>query len=412
MEYNKKTLKDVNVDEKKIIVRVDFNVPIDKETGQITDQTRIVEALPTISYLVEKKAKVILLSHLGKIKSLEDITSGKKSLKVVYEALKNLLPGVEILFHESSKDLKIANVIKSMNNGSILLLENTRYNDIDDKGKVVKLESKNDPTLGKFWADLADVYVNDAFGTAHREHASNVGVANKCKDSCIGFLVEKELTKLGKAINNPEKPIVAIFGGAKISDKIKSIENIGKIADKILIGGGMSYTFFKAQGYEVGKSILEEESIPVAKELLEKFKDKLMLPIDINSSQEYADVKPTRFAFNEIPSDYEGLDIGKKTIKAYKKIIKSAKTIIWNGPLGVSEFENYAYGTNKICKAIAKATMKNGAYSIIGGGDSAAAAVKLGYKDKFSHISTGGGASLVFFEGVPLPGIAAIKDKK
>ena len=179
MEYNKKTLKDVNVDEKKVIVRVDFNVPIDKETGQITDQTRIVEALPTISYLVEKKAKVILLSHLGKIKSLEDITSGKKSLKVVYEALKNLLPGVEILFHESSKDLKIANVIKSMNNGSILLLENTRYNDIDDKGKVVKLESKNDPTLGKFWADLADVYVNDAFGTAHREHASNVGVANK-----------------------------------------------------------------------------------------------------------------------------------------------------------------------------------------------------------------------------------------
>ncbi|WP_412032155.1 phosphoglycerate kinase [Malacoplasma muris] len=406
MIYDKKNITDINVDNKNVIVRVDFNVPI--SNGVVVDDKRIKEALPTINYLLEKNAKIILLSHLGRVKNLDDLK--KRTLKPVYNHLKVLLPDVSISFEENNTNAKLVDKIKKMSTGSIILLENTRFNDIDSKGQVVKKESKNDQKLAKFWASLGDVFVNDAFGTSHRAHASNVGIASNISDSCVGFLIEKELKMLSKAINNPSKPVVAIFGGAKISDKIKSIENIAGISDKILIGGGMSYTFQKALGYEIGKSIFEEETLDVARELLKKYGDKIILPIDINASLEFADTKPKRFKVTNFDKSYEGLDIGKKTCKIFIKEIKKAKTIIWNGPLGVCEFNNYSAGTNAICKAIAKYGSKNNAFTLIGGGDSASAAIKLGYENGFSHISTGGGASIQFLEGSDLPGISIIKN--
>lgn len=407
MTYDKKTLRDVNVENKTVIVRVDFNVPI--ANGMVDDDKRIKAALPTINYLLENNAKIVLLSHLGRVKKLEDLQ--KRTLKPVFEYLKNALPNVNITFEENNVDPKLADRVKKMENKSIMLLENTRFNDIDEKGEVVKKESKNDPKLAKFWASLGEVYVNDAFGTSHRAHASNVGIASNIKESCIGFLIENELNMLSKAVNNPEKPVIAIFGGAKISDKIKSIENIAKIADKILIGGGMAYTFQKAKGYEIGKSLFEEETFEVAKELLAKYEDKIVLPLDVLAATEFADVKPKKFKVTNIDPNYEGLDIGKKTVKEFGKYLKTAKTVIWNGPLGVCEFTNYAKGTSAVCKLIAKYGMKNNAFTLIGGGDSASAAIKLGFENSFSHISTGGGASIQFLEGNELPGIVAIQNK-
>lgn len=409
MNYNKKTLNDIKVDNKKVIVRVDFNVPI--KDGKITDDKRIKAALPTIKHLIDKKCKIVLLSHLSRIKSLDDIKSNKKSLKVVYEDLKNKLPNTKIIFHENNVDPNLVSIVNNLEEGSIILLENTRYQDVNANGEVVKLESKNNPELGKFWASLGEVFVNDAFGTAHRAHASNVGIASNIKESCLGFLVQKEIEMLNKALTNPEKPVVAIFGGAKISDKIKSIENIGKIADKILIGGGMAFTFFKAKGYEIGKSLVEEESLPIAKELLTKYADKIVLPLDSRCSTAFENNAPKIFTNEQFEKDYMGLDIGDKTIEEFKNIIQKAKTVIWNGPLGVCEFSHYEVGTLKVCESIANATVNNKAFTIIGGGDSAAAAIKLGFEEKFTHISTGGGASLEFFEGKELPGIASIQNK-
>lgn len=408
MIYDKKTLNDIDFDGKTVIVRVDFNVPMNGNI--ITDNKRIVESLPTIKYLLERKTKIILLSHLGRVKSLDDIS--KKSLKPVYEHLKTLLPNNNIIFEENNTDTKLLNKIKNMDFNSIMILENTRFNDVDSKNNVVKKESGNNQELAKFWASLGDVFVNDAFGTSHRAHASNVGIANNIKESCIGFLIEKELKMLFKATNNPEKPLVAIFGGKKIKDKIQSIENISKIADYILIGGGMSYAFQKALGYNIGKSFYEEGTEAVAKELLEKYKDKLILPIDLHAGKEFSnDTKLKKFKISNLDPEYEGMDIGAKTIKKFETIIKDAKTIIWNGPLGVCEFKKFSTGTEKICKLIVKARHKNNAFTLIGGGDSAAAAAELGYSNDFSHISTGGGASIEFLEGKDLVGIVAIMNK-
>lgn len=407
MNYNKKTLNDVNLENKVVILRSDLNVPI--KDGIITNDKRIKESLETINYILGKGSKIVLLSHLGRIKTKDDLS--KRTLKPIYEYLKKIMPNISINFEENNINPKLVDKIKKMEKGSIILLENTRFNDIDSKGKIVKKESGNDSSLAKFWSSLGDVFVNDAFGTAHRSHASNVGIAKNIKESCIGFLVEKELRMLSKAIDNPKKPVISIFGGAKISDKIDSIKKLAELSDKVLIGGGMSYTFQKALGHEIGKSLFEESSLEVAKELLSKYKNKIVLPVDVNATKEFENVKPKKFKIEKFDPEYEGMDIGKKTIKLFSKELKNAQTIIWNGPLGVCEFSNFEKGTLAICKTIAKVGIKNNAFTLIGGGDSAAAAIKLGFENQFSHISTGGGASIEFLEGKDLPGISSIKNK-
>lgn len=412
MVYNKRIVSDIeNLEGKRVILRCDFNVPLSKEDGSITDTKRIDSALQTINYLLEKNAKIILLSHLSRIKSLEDKQSGKKSLFVVYQYLQEKLPNVEITFEKENLAKSLPEKVNKMKNGSIMLLENTRYADVNANGEVVKLESKNNPKLGKFWSTLGDVYVNDAFGTSHRSHASNVGIASNIKESAIGFLVAKELENLSKAVNNPEHPVVAIFGGAKVSDKVDSIKYIGQFADQILIGGGMVFTFLKLQGYEIGKSLFDESAVETTKELMQQFKDKIVLPEDIVCGESYDAKKGKEYPADSIPSDLGGFDIGHKACKQFSKIIKGAKTVIWNGPMGAFENPAYADGTFAMCKALAKATKKNDAFTVIGGGDSAAAAAQSGYAEDISHISTGGGASLEYFSNVDLPGIAIIKNK-
>ncbi|MCF0217848.1 MAG: phosphoglycerate kinase [Malacoplasma sp.] len=412
MEYNKKLVTDLhNLKGKRVVLRCDFNVPISKTTGLITDPTRILAALDTIGYLLDKGAKVIVMSHLSRIKKLDDKTSGKKSLKIVYEKLKQLLPGKTILFAKNNLDKSLISQIDKMEDGSLLLLENTRYADVNESGEVVKWESKNNTNLAKFWASFADAYVNDAFGTCHRAHASNVGIASNVKESAIGFLVDKELSKLSKAIKNPARPVVAIFGGAKVSDKVDSIRNIAKVSDKVLIGGGMAYIFLKAKGFEIGNSLCENDQIDVAKSLLNEFGEKIVLPVDVKCANNIEAVRGINVLANTIPSHLAGFDIGRQTIRIFKRIIKTARTVIWNGPLGV--FENYAFskGTRKVCKAVAKVTRVWNCYSVIGGGDSAAAVIGFGYGQAFSHISTGGGASLDFFADKILPGIDCIQNK-
>ena len=412
MVYNKKTISDLkNLDGKRVVLRCDFNVPINKNDGTISDTKRVDSALETIKYLLDKNAKIILLSHLSRIKSLDDIKSNKKSLKVVYEYLKSKLNNVDITFEEDNRLPSLLEKSKNLKNGSIMMLENTRYNDVDSKGEVVKHESKNNPELGKFWASLGDVYVNDAFGTCHRSHASNVGIASNISESAIGFLVQKELENLSKAITNPVHPVVAIFGGAKVSDKVESIRHIGKIADKILIGGGMLFTFWKIQGHEIGKSLFDEAAVDTAKELLNEFKDKLILPVDAVCAESIDSTSANVYEINNMPSNVAGFDIGPKTRKIFEEALSDAKTIVWNGPLGVFENPSFADGTLSICKSLAKASTKNEAFTVIGGGDSAAAAAKSGYDIYISHVSTGGGASLEFFSGKPLPGIVSIQDK-
>jgi len=410
---NKKELKDVQVKGKKVLVRVDFNVPM--KDGQVTDDNRITAALSTIKYLLAQEAKVILFSHLGKVKTADDLE--KRDMAPVAKVLEQKL-GQPVKFINAFEGKQLEEAIDEMHNQDVILFQNTRFADIinsngqisvDSDGKATaKRESKNDPALGKYWASLGDVFVNDAFGTVHRAHASNVGIAENIAESCLGFLVEKEVKMLSQGVDNPAKPFVAIIGGAKVSDKIGVIEHLLTKADKILIGGGMAYTFFAAQGHKIGNSLLEVDKVEIAKTFLAKAKGKIILPIDALEAHEFADVPAKVTTGLDIDDGYMGLDIGPKTIELFKKELAYAKTVAWNGPMGVFEFKNYSIGTKAVCEAIAEL---KGAFTLIGGGDSAAAAIQLGYKDKFTHISTGGGASLEYMEGKPLPGIEAVQNK-
>ena len=400
---NKKTIKDVEVSGKKVLVRVDFNVPI--KEGVIKDDNRIKAALPTLKYLLEKGAKVIAFSHLGRVKVEEDKAS--KTLAPVAKRLEELL-GKSVKFVPATRGAELEKAVSELSNGEILMFENTRYEDVEGKK-----ESKNDPELGKYWASLGEVFVNDAFGTAHRAHASNVGISQNLKGhTAVGFLMAKEIEFLGGAVENPKKPYVAILGGAKVSDKIAVIENLIEKADKILIGGGMMFTFLKAKGLSVGNSLLEEDKIELAKELMQKADAKgvkLILPIDTVVAKEFNnDAAYKSVSVEEIEDGYMGLDIAEKTVELFTNELAGAKTVVWNGPMGVFEMSNYAKGTIGVCEAIAN--LEN-AITVIGGGDSAAAAIELGYSEKFSHISTGGGASLEFLEGKVLPGVDAIDNK-
>ncbi len=393
----KKTVEDLDLKGKKVLVRVDFNVPL--KDGEITNDNRIVAALPTINYILEQGGSAILFSHLGRVKTEED--KAGKSLKPVAERLSELL-GKPVNFVAETRGEILESAVAKLTAGDILVVENTRFEDIDGKK-----ESKNDPELGKYWASLGDVFVNDAFGTAHRAHASNVGIASNLP-SAAGYLMEKEIKFIGGAVDEPKRPFVAILGGAKVSDKIGVIENLIEKADKILIGGGMTYTFNKALGREIGKSIVELDKVDLAKSLLEKAGDKIILPVDTVCAADFDNDAPTEIHENNIPADLEGLDIGPKSIELFTKELQGAKTVVWNGPMGVFELPTFAKGTIGVCEAIANL---EDATTIIGGGDSAAAAIQLGYAEKFTHISTGGGASLEYLEGKKLPGVESISDK-
>ncbi|MGF3077044.1 phosphoglycerate kinase [Facklamia sp. P12955] len=393
----KKTIRDLNLENKTVLVRVDFNVPMDG--NKITDDNRIVAALDTIKYLIEHQAKVVLFSHLGKIKSAEDLDKADRNLNPVANRLSEIL-GQEVVFIDETRGEKLELAVKNLQEGQVLLVQNTRFEDVEGKK-----ESGNDPELGKYWASLGDLFVNDAFGTAHRSHASNVGIAAHL-DSAVGFLMEKEVKFLKEAVDQPERPFVAILGGAKVSDKIKVIENLLDRADKVIIGGGMAYTFFKAKGLEIGQSICEPDRIELAKEIMEKAGDKLVLPVDNVVAKEFnKDAETKVVASEEIPTDYMGMDIGPQTVDLFAETLAGAKTVVWNGPMGVFEMEKFAQGTMGVCQAIANL---ESATTIVGGGDSAAAVTQLGYEDKFTHISTGGGASLSYLEGAELPGVESI----
>ena len=395
---NKKTVKDVELNGKKVLVRVDFNVPM--KDGKITNDNRIVAALPTIKYILENGGRAILFSHLGKIKSEEDKAS--KSLRPAAERLAELL-GQDVKFIPQTRGAELEAAIAELKDGEVLMFENTRFEDLDGKK-----ESKNDAELGKYWASLGDVFVNDAFGTAHRAHASNVGISANL-EAVAGFLLEKEIEFIGGAVDAPQRPMVAILGGAKVSDKIGVIENLLDKADKVLVGGGMMFTFLKAQGKNIGKSLCEEDKLELAKALLEKGGDKLVLPIDTVAAKEFSNDTEFRVvSVDALADDEMGLDVGPATVELFSNVLKDAKTVVWNGPMGVFEMSNFAKGTIGVCEAIANL---EGAITIIGGGDSAAAAMQLGYADKFSHISTGGGASLEYLEGKELPGVASLSNK-
>ena len=394
----KKTVRDIDLKGKKVLVRVDFNVPL--KDGVITDDTRIKAALPTIKYVLENGGKAILFSHLGRVKTEED--KAGKSLAPVAKRLGELL-GQDVTFVPETRGAELEAAINNLKEGEVVVFENTRFEDVDGKK-----ESKNDPELGKYWASLGDVFVNDAFGTAHRAHASNVGIASTGIPTVAGFLMEKEIKFIGEAVEEPKRPMVAILGGAKVSDKIGVIENLIPKADKILIGGGMTYTFYKAKGMEIGNSLVEADKVELAKSLIEKAGDKLVLPIDSVTAAEFSNDVPTEVHEGNFPDGQMGLDIGHGTIVLFAETLAGAKTVVWNGPMGVFEMSNFARGTIGVCEAIANLA---DATTIIGGGDSAAAAEQLGFADKFTHISTGGGASLELLEGKVLPGLAAINDK-
>lgn len=396
---SKKTIKDVDLKNKTVLIRVDFNVPM--KDGKIIDDNRIVQALPTIRYVLDQNARIVLFSHLGRIKSEED--KRKNSLRPVAERLSELLER-PVAFVDETRGAKLENAIKNMKEKDIIMVENTRFEDLNNKA-----ESGNDPELGKYWASLGEVFVNDAFGTAHRAHASNVGIASNSKVAVAGFLLEKEIKFIGEAVDNPRRPFYAILGGAKVSDKISVIENLLTKADKILICGAMAYTFFKALGYEIGTSKCEPDYVDYAKSLLDKGKGKIILPIDNVVTNEFSeDAEAVTVNSNEIPADMMGMDIGPQTIELFRKELSDAKTVVWNGPAGVFEFDQFANGTKEICKIIAGL---QDAITSVGGGDSAAAAIGMGFEKNFTHISTGGGASLELLEGKELPGIAAIDDK-
>ena len=397
----KLTVKDVDLKGKKVLVRVDFNVPV--KDGVITNDNRITAALPTIKYILEQGGRAILFSHLGRVKEEAD-KEGKSLAPVAADLAAKLgqdvafLPGV-------TRGAELEAAINALEDGQVLLVENTRFEDVDGKK-----ESKNDPELGKYWASLGDgIFVNDAFGTAHRAHASNVGISANVDKAVAGFLLENEIAYIKEAVETPERPFVAILGGSKVSDKIGVIENLLAKADKVLIGGGMTYTFYKAQGIEIGNSLVEEDKLDVAKALLEKSNGKLILPVDSKEANAFADYTEVKDTEGEaVDPGFLGLDIGPKSIAEFDKALTGAKTVVWNGPMGVFENPDFQAGTIGVMDAIVK---QPGVKSIIGGGDSAAAAINLGRADKFSWISTGGGASMELLEGKVLPGLAALTEK-
>ena len=397
----KLTVKDVDLKGKKVLVRVDFNVPV--KDGVITNDNRITAALPTIKYILEQGGRAILFSHLGRVKEEAD-KEGKSLAPVAADLAAKLgqdvafLPGV-------TRGAELEAAVNALEDGQVLLVENTRYEDVDGKK-----ESKNDPELGKYWASLGDgIFVNDAFGTAHRAHASNVGISANVEKAVAGFLLENEIAYIQEAVEAPERPFVAILGGSKVSDKIGVIENLLEKADKVLIGGGMTYTFYKAQGIEIGNSLVEEDKLDVAKALLEKANGKLILPVDSKEANAFADYTEVKDTEGEaVDPGFLGLDIGPKSIAKFDEALTGAKTVVWNGPMGVFENPDFQAGTIGVMDAIVK---QPGVKSIIGGGDSAAAAINLGRADKFSWISTGGGASMELLEGKVLPGLAALTEK-
>ena len=397
----KLTVKDVDLKGKKVLVRVDFNVPV--KDGVITNDNRITAALPTIKYILEQGGRAILFSHLGRVKEEAD-KEGKSLAPVAADLAAKLgqdvkfIPGV-------TRGAELEAAVNALEDGQVLLVENTRFEDVDGKK-----ESKNDPELGKYWASLGDgIFVNDAFGTAHRAHASNVGISANVDKAAAGFLLENEIAYIKEAVETPERPFVAILGGSKVSDKIGVIENLLAKADKVLIGGGMTYTFYKAQGIEIGNSLVEEDKLDVAKSLLEKSNGKLILPVDSKEANAFADYTEVKDTEGEaVDPGFLGLDIGPKSIAEFDKALTGAKTVVWNGPMGVFENPDFQAGTIGVMDAIVK---QPGVKSIIGGGDSAAAAINLGRADKFSWISTGGGASMELLEGKELPGLAALTDK-
>ena len=396
----KLTVKDVELTGKKVLVRVDFNVPL--KDGVITNDNRITAALPTINYILEQGGRAILFSHLGRVK--EESDKAGKSLAPVAKALSEKL-GKEVVFTGTTRGAELEAAIDALKDGEILLVENTRFEDIDGKK-----ESKNDPELGKYWAGLGDgIFVNDAFGTAHRAHASNVGISANVDKAVAGFLLENEIAYIQEAVEAPVRPFVAILGGSKVSDKIGVIENLLSKADKVIIGGGMTYTFLKAQGIEIGDSLVEADKLDIAKELLAKADGKLILPVDskeANAFAGYTEIKDTEG--DAIDPGFLGLDIGPKSIAKFDAELTGAKTVVWNGPMGVFENPDFQAGTIGVMDSIVK---QPGVKSIIGGGDSAAAAINLGYAEKFSWISTGGGASMELLEGKVLPGLASLTEK-
>ena len=399
----KLTVEDLPLEGQKVLMRVDFNVPI--KDGVVGDDNRIVAALPTIKYVIDHGGRAILFSHLGRVKKEEDKPG--LSMRPVAERLSNLL-NKPVTFVPVTEGKQLEDAIDNMKNGDVLLVQNTRYEDVKD-GEYVKRESGNDPELGKYWASLGDVFVNDAFGTAHRKHASNVGIAtNMSGKAAAGYLMEKEIKFLGDAVDNPERPFVAILGGAKVSDKIGVIDNLLDKADKIIIGGGMAYTFYAAKGIKVGNSLVEKDKIDVAKQILDKAGDKLVLPIDNVVADKFNNDADTKVVEGDIDDGWMALDIGPKSVEEFENVLKDAKTVVWNGPMGVFEMRNFAKGTLEIGKFLGTLT---DATTIVGGGDSTAAVKELGVADKLTHISTGGGASLTYLEGKTLPGIAAISEK-
>ncbi|NLM63288.1 MAG: phosphoglycerate kinase [Mollicutes bacterium] len=393
----KKTIKDYDLKGKRVIIRCDFNVPI--KDGVITDDNRIIASLKTINYALDNGAKVILMSHLGRIKSEED--KMKNSLKVVADRLSEFL-NKEVIFIPETRGSKLENAVKNLKEGEVILIENTRFEDFPQKR-----ESGNDPKLAKYWANLGDIFINDAFGTSHRMHASNVGIGRLLPNG-VGFLVEKEIKMIGEVIKNPNRPFIVILGGAKVSDKIGVIKNLVNIADYILIGGGMAYTFLCAKGLEVGRSIVDKDSIDFCKEIMEKYSEKIILPVDVVCGKEIDENTQTTLRLvEEIENSEMGLDIGPKTVELFKKYLENCKTVVWNGPVGVFEIEKFSHGT----KALADILANQNITTIIGGGDTAAAVIQMGYKDSYTHISTGGGASLEMLEGKILPGIDVINER-
>ena len=391
----KKSITDLNLTGKRVIIRCDFNVPM--KNGEITDDTRIVESLDTIRYAVSERAKVILMSHLGRIK--EESDKSKNTLAPVAEKLSELLHR-PVLFINKTRSDTLIKTVQEMNEGDILLVENTRFEDLDGKK-----ESGNDDELATYWANLGDIFINDAFGTIHRSHASNVGIGSKLPNA-IGFLVEKELKALSR-LDNPEHPYIVILGGSKVADKIGVIKNLIEKADKIIIGGGMAFTFLKAAGYSIGSSILDEENIEFCKQMLTNYPGKIILPVDVQAATSLEDENSRIVKINELSATEKGLDIGPETVQEFCDILKTAKTVVWNGPLGVYENPKYCVGTEQVLKFLTD----NHIATTLGGGDIVAAASQLGYKDKVSHASTGGGATLEYLEGKSLPGLEVIADK-
>lgn len=396
----KKTILDIELKGKKVIMRVDFNVPM--KDGKISDENRIVAALDSIRYILNQGGKLILLSHLGRVEKEED-KKGSSLAPVAIRLSEHLNQTVNFVPFTRGKEVE--NAVSNLSEGQVVMLENTRFEDVDGKK-----ESKNNEELGKYWASLADVFVNDAFGTAHRAHASNVGIANHIETSVAGFLLEREIKFIGNTIANPERPLVAVLGGAKVSDKINVIKKLLEVADYVIITGAMAYTFYLAQGYDVGLSKVEKDKVDLALELLDLAKGKIVLGTDVVTAKDFDPESEKNIRLkSEIPADEMGMDVGPETLKTYFSYIEKAKTVIWNGPLGVFEFPRFAEGTKGFAKKLVE--LKDSVTTIIGGGDSAAAVIQFGYENDFAHISTGGGASLEYLEGKILPGIACVDDK-